>query len=40
LEREILLGLLNQQYIKYIFCQYKNKIVKAIFFRITHSKPV
>jgi hypothetical protein len=31
LEREILLGLLNQQYIKYIFCQHKNGIVKSIF---------
>jgi len=32
LERESLLGLLNQQYIEYIFCQYKNEVVKIIFF--------
>jgi hypothetical protein len=34
LGKENFLGLLNQQYIKYIFCQYKNEIVKIIFLRI------
>jgi hypothetical protein len=31
LERESLIGLLSEQYIKYIFCQYKNEVVKRIF---------
>jgi hypothetical protein len=32
-KEKVLLGLLNQKYIKSIFCQYKNEIVKSIFFR-------
>jgi len=39
LEGKNLVGLLNQQYIKYIFCQYKNEIVKIIFLRIIARNP-
>ena len=34
LERESFVGFLNQQYIRYIFCQYKNEVVKIIFFSV------
>jgi hypothetical protein len=34
LERENLLGLLNQKYQKRAFCQYQKRIVKIIFLRI------